>query len=222
MSELINILNNRFEELEIPQEYQKLWDDINYPIQSKKAAFYHLTEVEKDEIFKKISKRAYYLTTIANTFGAKNIVEVGTAEGWQFFSFAEYCSNNNGKIWSCDIADKHHKGYMDKYSNVASFILGDSAALAKQLEKENIKIDLFYIDGSHEKGAVMQDVINLKRLQTEKRIPIWIFDDFDDRFGCYHDILKITKAAPQYMVYSPGKTASNNPTHQVVVRGRFQ
>ncbi len=222
MSNMVEILNNRFDEIQIPPEYQKLWDEINYPIQSKKASFYHLTDSQRQQIFDKISKRAYYLTTIAKSFGAKNIVEVGTAEGWQFFSFAEYCKQNGGNVWSCDVADKYHKGFGEMYSDTASFTLGTSAELAKKLEAENVKVDLFYIDGSHEKGAVIEDIKNLKKFQTEDSLPVWIFDDFDERFGCYQDILKITKSAPQYMVYSPGKTASNNPTHQVVMRGRFQ
>ena len=48
-----------------------------------------------------------------------------------------------------------------------------------------------------------------------------IFDDYDQRFGCYHDIAMILDKVPSYFVYSVGKTASNNPNHQVVVRGRF-
>jgi len=221
MSNMLQILNNRFEEIQVPAEYQKLWDDINYPIQSKKAAFYSLTEQERLDIFNRLSKRAFYLTTVAKNFDAKNIVEVGTAEGWQFFSFAEYCRKNNGKVWSCDISDKYDKHYMNTYSDVASFTLGTSKELAKQLETQNVEVDLFYIDGSHEKGAVFEDIINLKRFQNKNKMPIWIFDDFDERFGCYQDILQITKIAPQYMVYSPGKTASNNPTHQLIMRGRF-
>ena len=105
---------------------------------------------------------------------------------------------------------------------MASFIHGDSEKLAKTLEENNVKIDLFYIDGSHEKDAVLTDIKNLKKLQTTESVPIWIFDDYDHRFGCYHDLSLVANFAPQYFVYSPGRTASNNPTHQLVVRGFFK
>ena len=162
------------------------------------------------------------MTCIAKKFNAKNIVEVGTAEGWQFYSFAEYCSQSDGHVWSCDIHDKHSKPHAKKYENTATFVHGDSAKLADYIESLGVEIDLFYIDGSHEEGAVLEDVKNLKKLQTKDKTPIWIFDDYDDRFGCYNDIHKIAKSATQYMVYSPGLTASNNPTHQMLLFGRFK
>ena len=222
MNEIISLLDERFEYLKVPEKYKKIWDDINLPIQSQKAAHYMLPEDQKKAVLNKLSKRAFYLTQIAKRFNAKNIVEVGTAEGWQFYSFAEYCREVDGQVWSCDVSDKHSKDYFNEYKDVARFINGDSAALSRALEKNNTKVDLFYIDGSHEKGAVLEDVKNLKKHQTTDQIPIWIFDDYDDRFGCYHDIAMIANAAPQYYVYSPGKTASNNPTHQLVVRGYFK
>ena len=222
MDNVLDLVGERFEYLSLPEKYQELWDNINLPIQSKKAAHYMLPEVEKQSVLTKLSKRAYYLTTIAEKFGAKNIVEVGTAEGWQFYSFAEYCKENGGKVWSCDVEDKHNKKYQKEYESVSHFIHGDSAKLAEQLEKENVEIDLFYIDGSHEAGAVLRDIKNLKPFQSTDKMPIWIFDDFDERFGCYKDISMVAKASPQYFVYSPGKTASNNPTHQLVVKGYFQ
>ena len=220
--DVISLLDDRFEYINLPEVYKKLWDDINLPIQIKKAAHHMLPEKERSAVLDKLSKRAFYLTEIARQFKAKNIVEVGTAEGWQFYSFAEYCQENNGKVWSCDIEDKHSKEHYNRYGDVVSFTHGDSAKLAAQLEKDNVKIDLFYIDGSHDKGAVLKDVRILKKFQTTNQVPVWIFDDFDERFGCYHDLSTIASVAPQYYVYSPGKTASNNPTHQLVVRGYFK
>ena len=220
--EILNLLDDRFEYVTPPEVYKNLWNEINLPIQLQKAAHYTLPEDEKKRVLDKLSKRAYYLTEIARRYGAKNIAEVGTAEGWQFYSFAEYCKDVGGSVWSCDVVDKHSKTHAQRYNEVSNFVHGDSNMLAKKLENENVKIDLFYIDGSHEKGAVLKDVATLKRFQTTNQVPIWIFDDFDNRFGCYHDISLIANAAPQYYVYSPGKTASNNPTHQLVVRGYFK
>ena len=220
--EIISLLDERFEYITPPEIYKDLWTEINLPIQLQKAAHYMLPEEEKKLVLDKLSKRAYYLTEIARRYEAKNIAEVGTAEGWQFYSFAEYCKEVGGNVFSCDVEDKHSKVHAERYKEVSNFIHGDSKKLAEKLEKEDTKIDLFYIDGSHEKGAVLKDVATLKKFQTTSQVPIWIFDDFDNRFGCYHDISLIANAAPQYYVYSPGKTASNNPTHQLVVRGYFK
>lgn len=234
--DLFDMVSEKLENVSLPNEYQELWDNINFPIQLKKAmqgaplwgpnikpyrgSLEYL--MQREAILNKLSKRAYYLTQIAQKFGAKNIVEVGTAEGWQFYSFAEYCKGNDGHVWSCDIEDKHSKTHAKKYSDSATFIHGDSAKLADYIENLGIKIDMFYIDGSHEEGAVLQDVNNLKKVQADDRTPVWVFDDYDERFGCYNDIHKISKVAEQYMVYSPGKTASNNPTHQMLLLGRFK
>ena len=89
--ELLNLLDERFEYINPPKVYKDLWNEINLPIQLQKAAHYMLPEKEKKLVLDKLSKRAYYLTEVARRFGAKNIAEVGTAEGWQFYSFAEYC-----------------------------------------------------------------------------------------------------------------------------------
>jgi predicted O-methyltransferase YrrM len=222
MDNIADLLSFRLENIVLPQKYSELWNNINYPIQVKKASNYRLPENEKEKILDKLSKRAYFLSTIAKHFGAKNILEVGTAEGWQFFSFAEYCKSVGGKVWSCDIDDRRHEKYIQEYEGVANFCLGDSKKLAEQLNSENIKIDLFYIDGSHDKNAVLKDIANLKSVQTHDSLPVWIFDDYDDRFGCYHDISTVLKSSPSYFVYSPGKTASGNPTHQAIIRGLFK
>ena len=78
---------------------------------------------------------------------------------------------------------------------------------------------MFYIDGAHGTGDVIKDVYFLKKLQSEN--PVWIFDDYDQRFGCYNDILAIMKIAKKFKVYSVGNTASGNPNHQVVIYGKL-
>jgi len=143
-----DLLSIRLEDIVLPEKYVELWNEINYHIQLKKTLNHNIADSEKDKILDKLSKRAYFLTTIAMHFDAKNIVEVGTAEGWQFFSFAEYCKQVGGRVWSCDIDDRRHKKYIQEYNEVATFSLGDSKKLAKLLNEKNIKVDLFYIDGS--------------------------------------------------------------------------
>ena len=217
-----DLLSIRLEDIVLPEKYIELWDEINYHIQVKKASNYNLADSEKHKILDKLSKRAYFLTTIARHFKAKNIVEVGTAEGWQFFSFAEYCKGVGGRVWSCDIDDRRHEKYTQEYKDIATFSLGDSKKLANLLNEQNIKVDLFYIDGSHDRNAVLRDIANLKSVQSEDNMPVWIFDDYDSRFGCYHDISVVLNNSPSYFVYSPGKTASGNPTHQAIIRGFFK
>ena len=222
MHNTADLLTLRLEDIQLPPKYLELWNEINLSIQLNKASTYNLPEEEKGKILDKLSKRAYFLSTIADHFSAKNILEVGTAEGWQFFSFAEYCKGVGGKVWSCDIDDRRHKKYIEEYEDVATFSLGDSKTLADKLNAENIKIDLFYVDGSHDRNAVLKDIANLKSVQSEGSLPVWIFDDYDDRFGCYHDISMVLKSSPSYFVYSPGRTASGNPTHQAIIRGFFK
>ena len=219
MSNILDLLSMRMENIEVPESYQRIWNDINLPIQTQKISNWNVPTDERDEILSKLSKRAYFLTTIADYYGAKNILEVGTSRGWQFFSFAEYCKNNNGHVWSCDIIDHCNKDYLKEYSDVSTYILGDSKKLANVLNEKNIKIDLFYIDGSHDRDAVLKDISNLKSVQSEDSLPVWIFDDFDERFGCYHDIYKVLRSSPSYFVYSHGQTASGNPNHQAMIRG---
>ena len=122
-------------------------------------------------------------------------------------------------MFSCDIRDVRCEKYKDIFSDVSTFVPGTSKELSAYLRENNIKIDTFYIDGSHEKGAVIKDVMNLKKSQSEN--PIWIFDDFDIRFGCYEDIKLLCNISKKYKVYSVGNTMSGNPTHQAVTYGKF-
>lgn len=209
------------ESVSVPENYRKLWTDVSKPIQDKKAKNHNLSDSERESSFNQLVKRPTYLCNIAKLFGAKNFVEVGTAQGLQSFSFGEYIKENklDGSVWTCDILDVRNKEYASNYADVVNFCLGNSATLASRLESENQKIDLFYIDGAHGSGDVIRDVYHLKKFQSEN--PIWIFDDYDKRFGCYGDILAIMKIAKKFKVYSVGKTASGNPNHQVIVWGKM-
>ena len=67
---------------------------------------------------------------------------------------------------------------------------------------------------------MLNDINNLKHLQSDE--PIWIFDDFDERFGCINDIFSLCQASRMFKIYKVGKTASGNPSHQAVILGCFQ
>ena len=207
--------------VEVPDEYLEIWNDINEDVQRQKAKDNGLDENKTNEILNNLSKRAYYLTAIANKFNVKNIAEIGTAQGWQFYTFAEYCSRIGGKVWSCDIRDVRNEKYVEKYSDIAHFTLGESDDLVAELNKTDQKIDMFYVDGSHDRGAVVKDIFALIDAQAPRDC-VWVFDDYDLRFGCYHDLTELARQCQFFMVHTPGKTASNNPTHQLIAIGNFR
>ena len=92
---------------------------------------------------------------------------------------------------------------------------------AEYLGKSNqvTNVDLFYIDGMHDEGTVIRDVVNLSNKQSNS--PVWIFDDFDTRFGCFNDIVKLIGAAQGFKIWNVGLTASGKPSHQVMVNSKF-
>ena len=149
---------------------------------------------------------------MADRFGAKNIVEVGTAEGSQFFSFAEYVRNVGGHVWSCDLRDVRNTECAQKYQDTTTVFLGESKKLASKLTEP---VDMYSIDASHEYGGVVRDVVNLRDTQSEN--PIWAFDDFDRRFGCYEDIKRLCQMNGRFKSCRVGNAASGNPNHQVVM-----
>jgi len=203
------------------QEYLNIWTEVNLPTQVRKAKTHNLSDLEANECFQQLRRRPFYLASLAKEFGCKTFAEVGTAKGLQSFSFAEYMTENNinGHVWTCDILDQINKEYKSKYKNYITFCLGDSKVLAQNISKANAQIDMFYIDGAHGQGDVIRDVFNLKNVQSEN--PIWVFDDYDKRFGCYRDINRLIENKKNFKVYRVGNTASGNPSHQVVVRGRY-
>ena len=208
-------------DVKVEPKYQQLWEDIALPIQKKKAATYNLKPAAATECFDALSRRPNYLCNLAELRGVKNIAEVGTAQGLQFFSFAEYIqsSQNDGHVWSCDIIDARNQKYADKYKECATFCPGNSEALATKLEEENVKIDMFYVDGGHEYEDLVRDVYYLKKVQSEN--PIWVFDDFDERFGCYRAIQAIMRINKNCFSYRVGNAASGNPNHQVIMFGKL-
>ena len=145
---------------------------------------------------------------------------MGTAEGWQFYTFATYIQNCEGHVWSADIRDVRHPEYVEKFTKHTTFVKGTSEILRDHLRLNKVQnVDMFYIDASHDKGAVIADIVNLKEFQSDN--PIWVLDDYDNRFGCHYDIERLCKLKKNYRVHSVGKTASGNKTHQVIICGRM-
>jgi hypothetical protein len=199
----------------VPSDYNDLYMDISYDVQIKKSKNYGLSEKFAEQCIEQLKKRPCYLIELAKIFKVKNIAEVGTAEGLQFFSFAKHAQSNGGHVWSCDIKDVRNKEYSLKYAENTTFSLGDSRTLSEVIDK---KIDMFYIDGAHDYGSVIKDIINLKKHQSEN--PIWVFDDYDERFGCYGDIKRICESKNSFK-YFVGNTASGYPNHQALIMGKL-
>jgi predicted O-methyltransferase YrrM len=208
-----------FHDLTVPMEYKKIWKEVSMAVQHKKALQHGLSESDMLACFSQLIKRPYFLTLLADKHGCENIAEIGTAEGLQFYTFAHYVANKKGHVWSCDLRDVRNKTYADKYNNETTFYLKNSGELAKLIKAENKKIDFFYIDASHEKGAVLADVENMKKVQSDN--PVWVFDDFDERFGCFDDIKSLCMQNKNFQVYRVGNAASGNPNHQVVIVGKL-
>ena len=205
----------------VAPNYRKVWEEVSKPTQLRKASNHNLSPEATQSAFDELVVRPTYLCDIAKTFGARNFAEVGTAQGLQSFTFAEYLTSQSvpGHVWTCDIMDVKNADYANIYGDVMTFCLGNSEKLAADIAEQGEKIDLFYIDGAHDRGDVIRDVYHLRTVQSEN--PVWIFDDYDKRFGCWHDITAIMKIAKKFKVYSVGQTASGNPNHQVVVYGQI-
>ena len=203
----------------VPEKYNELWENINLPIQTKKLDNSKILEEDKRKsILSGLKKRAYFLTRIAEAYDSKNILEIGTAEGWQFFSFGEYVKQKNGIVVSCDPRDVRNKKYIDEYEGICYYFQDTSKFLGSSNQVNDI--DFFYIDGLHDEGTVITDLTNLINKQSNN--PVWVFDDFDTRFGCFKDIASIVSASNGFKIWNIGLTASGHPSHQVMVNNRFE
>ncbi len=201
---------------DIPLEYGKIFNDINFETQKNKGV--------SDREISLISKRGYFLTRLAANHNVSNIIEVGTAAGWQFYSFCHYINTElfgKGNIWSCDVRDYRDSNYINKYPEISNFVEGDSRKMSK-LIPDNFKCDLFFIDGNHDRGAVVEDINNLKKFQSEN--PIWVFDDYDQRFGIYEEIKNIESKAKVSSVISPNsinQSIEEKPNHMLITWGEI-
>ena len=206
--------------IEVPENYQKIWNDINLKIQTGKLDRAGITnDSERQEILSGLMRRAFYLSRIAEAHNVKNIAEVGTAEGWQFYSFCEYASTVGGKVFTCDPRDVRNADYIKKFEhekNIGKFINATSAEMSVIAND----IDMFYIDGLHDKGTVITDIMNLMKSQSITQPPVWVLDDFDVRFGCFEDIAQVCTMSRKFKVWKVGKTASGYDSHQAMFVGR--
>jgi len=210
------------ETISVPDDYLELWNDINLPIQTSKLDNAKINSKKaRNKILSQLSKRSYYLTRVAEVFESKRFIEVGTAEGWQYFTFCKYVKDNfdDGIVYTCDPRDVRNKKYASMFDQDSRFnyISGTS----KDIASKNIKANFFYIDGLHDKDTVIRDVLTLENCQHNDSLNTWIFDDFDIRFGCSQDIMTLSQLSKCFKVYHIGDTASGHQSHQVLMRATF-
>jgi hypothetical protein len=209
------------EKNKLEEKYQKIWEDVYLPSQEKKIKENNVEETIKNEAFNGLSKRGKFLCQLYEFFDFKNIAEVGTAEGYQFFTFCNYIKENkviDANVYTCDIRDVRNSKYIDNYKDVGNFVLGTSNEMADKIIEDEKKIDLYWVDGAHTNGAVLVDVIRLAKTQSSNCV--WIFDDFDERFGIYNELQFLANFAESRII-SLGPTASGKPNNMLILKGPF-
>ena len=90
--------------------------------------------------------------------------------------------------------------------------------MSEKILSEGQKIDMFWIDGDHRSAAVINDVIRMAKTQSDNCI--WVFDDFNERFGAYQELKWLSGFGPSHQL-SLGPTASGKPNNMLIFQGRF-
>ena len=200
----------------IEKDYYEIWKDVYLPSQEKKAIENKLSEDSRIKAFNGLSKRGYFLCQLYDFFDCTNIAEVGTAEGFQFYTFCHHIKEK-GVVYSCDIRDVRKLDYVNKYIN-ERFVSGTSKEMSEKIVNDEKEIDLFWIDGGHHNSAVIYDVIRLAKTQSKN--PVWVFDDFNERFGI-HQELKWLSGFQEHYTFSLGPTASGKPNNMLILKGQI-
>lgn len=194
------------------------WDEISLHIQEKKLDSSMIFDLQtREKILNDLKVRPMLLVHIANvakSFGLeiKNFAEVGTAQGMQSIIFSRCFPDS--QVYTCDIKDDRDKNF--SLNKNIEFVLGDSLALKKRI-KDDAKLDFCWIDGAHDHYSVVYDFMSL--FSKSHKDTIWAFDDYDSRFGCYHDLNILAKHFKEVVVLDLGLTASGNPNKIMLAKG---
>ena len=204
----------------LEEHFLEIWDDVYKPSQEIKAVQNNISEDAKNLAFNGLSKRGKFLCQLYDFFECDNIAEVGTAEGFQFFTFCRHLSmsNKKSKVYTCDIRDVRNSKYVNKFPENEVFTLGTSKEMSEKIITDGKKIDMYWIDGAHENSNVLYDVIRLAKTQSNKSI--WIFDDFNERFGAYREIQWLSNFNETRSL-TLGPTASGKPNNMLILQGGF-
>ena len=199
------------------KEMVTVFDDINLEKQRKKLSS-RMSLSKMEETINQDRNRFILLVSLANHYNLKNVFEVGTADGCQSFSFVKYFQYvGEGHIWTCDIEDTINKDFYNKERTrqKCTFIKSDSSIATNSV---NEKIDLFFIDGDHRQGAVVSDIKNLKKHQSDDCI--WVFDDYDERFGCYEELYYLENNH-SFSRFERLKLKISENNHVLIMKGKF-
>jgi len=216
--------NSEFSYLNVGEKIEKhfndIWEEAYKPSQLKKVSENGISENIKNEAFNGLSKRGKFLCQIYDYFECKNIAEVGTAEGYQFFTFCDHIKKrkSKNKVYTCDIRDVRNKNLLNQYKEFGTFVQGTSKEMSEKIISDNEKIDFYWIDGAHHNSAVITDIIRLAKTQSKNCI--WVFDDYNERFGIFEELKFISSFNENYII-SLGPTASGKPNNMLIMRGIF-
>ena len=125
---------------------------------------------------------------------------------------------DKGNCYTCDIRDVRHPKYTEEFNTNCFFTLGDSRLMSDAILEKNNKIDLFWIDGNHSVGGVLHDVIRLSKTQSTNCI--WVFDDFNERFGAHNEIGFLSKFGKS-VSFEMGITGSGSKNTIMILEGRI-
>lgn len=205
-------------EYKLEEKYSKIWEAAYLPSQQKKIIENNINEQIKRKAFNGLSKRGKFLCQLYDYFECENIAEVGTAEGYQFFTFCDHIrrNNRNSKVYTCDIRDVREKSLSKEYEDIGNFINGTSKEMSEKIVSDEEKIDFFWIDGAHHNSAVLTDVIRLAKTQSKNCI--WVFDDYNERFGIFNELNFISNFNENRTI-TLGPTASGKPNNMLILRG---
>ena len=197
-------------------ELSQVFEKVGLQTQLKKAAGYGIDLFKRPDILNPLRARPLLLAELASFYDARTIAEVGTAQGLQSITFAESLKEvKDSMVYTCDPVDVRDSSFSG-YSNL-KYTKGTAINLRDSIQENNDEIDLFWIDGAHDHYSVVSDFITLH--QCAKKDAVWVFDDFDKRFGCYFDIGTIIASAKDSVVLNLGKTASDNPNIIAIAKG---
>jgi hypothetical protein len=197
----------------------EVWENTSLQTQLKKLDDNKIFDLSiRSKILTELKVRPKLLVHIANTakkagFKIKNFAEIGTAQGMQSITFSRCFPDS--QVYTCDIKDDRDKNF-SQYKNI-EFVLGDSLALKKKIKESKSSLDFCWIDGAHDHYSVLDDFLSLFSLAHEETI--WAFDDFDKRFGCYHDLNILSKHFDEVVVLDLGMTASGCSNRIMLAKG---
>lgn len=197
-----------------------LWNRVSLSVQNQKLNNSMIFEEEKrNDIIQGLMKRPEMLVHVADVaisegLSMRNFIEVGTAQGMQSIIFSHVFSDS--RVFTCDIKDERDSLF-GEYKNL-EFFLGDSLKMSNALrDKLDHTVDFCWIDGSHDHYAVVEDFISI--LPRTHKNTIWAFDDYDKRFGCFHDLNLLSRHLDEKMVLEFGLTASGQPNRVLLAKG---